>query len=135
MGDGPRAAIGGSSGPFYAAALLRASRRLSDETCPTPEAWADAFRLAVEAVSELGGAVPGDRTMLDALFPAATALSAALSAGQSADTALAACVAAAEKGAEATIAMQPKLGRASYLGDRAAGVADGGAVAVSVWLK
>jgi dihydroxyacetone kinase len=135
MGDALRRAIGGSSGPFYAAALLRASRRLAEETSPTARAWADALMVAAQAISELGGAMPGDRTMLDALLPAARAASLALSAGQSADTALTACVSAAEEGAEATAAMQPKLGRSSYLGQRAVGVPDGGAVAVAVWLK
>ncbi|HEY9868730.1 MAG TPA: dihydroxyacetone kinase family protein [Candidatus Obscuribacterales bacterium] len=135
MGDALRRAIGGSSGPFYGAALLRASRRLAEETSPTPRAWADSLMLAAQAVAELGGAVPGDRTMLDALFSAAKAASTAVSAGHSAEAALTACAAAAEEGAKATAAMQPKLGRASYLGDRALGVPDGGAVAVAVWLK
>jgi hypothetical protein len=47
----------------------------------------------------------------------------------------AACVREAEQGAEATARMQPRLGRASYLGDRAVGVPDAGAAAVVVWLK
>jgi len=135
MGDALRRSIGGTSGPLYATALLRASRRLSNETFPAADDWTDAFRLAVESISELGGAMPGDRTMLDALSPAVKALAAALTAGQSTGTALAVCAAAAEDGAKATSAMQPKLGRASYLGDRAVGVPDAGAVAVTVWLK
>jgi len=134
MGNALRRAIGGSSGPFYATGLLRASRRLSDRDAPTLSDWTEAFMLAVEAISELGGAVPGDRTMLDALYPAAKALIAAQSAGQPAEAALAVCFAAAQEGAEATKTMQPKLGRASYLGERAVGVPDGGAVAVTVWL-
>src|SRR5262249_52546752 len=69
-----RRALGGSSGPFYATGLLRAARRLTDAASPAPDEWANAFTLAVEAISDLGGAVPGDRTMLDALDPAAPAL-------------------------------------------------------------
>jgi dihydroxyacetone kinase len=75
-----RRAIAGSSGPFYATALLRASRRLAQSETPTASDWADAFDLAVSAISELGGAKPGERTMLDALRPAADAFSAAVQA-------------------------------------------------------
>ncbi|MCY1017365.1 DAK2 domain-containing protein [Pyxidicoccus sp. MSG2] len=129
-----RRSIGGSSGPFYATALLRAARHLVDRT-PDATAWAEAFGVAVDAVSELGGARPGDRTMLDALRPAADAFAREVKAGRSAADAWAVCVREAEQGAEATTRMQPRLGRASYLGDRALGVPDAGAAAVVVWLK
>jgi dihydroxyacetone kinase len=86
-------------------------------------------------VSELGGARPGDRTMLDALRPAADTFARELKAGRSTTDAWAACVREAEQGAEATTRMLPRLGRASYLGDRALGVPDAGAAAVVVWLK
>ncbi|WP_164017776.1 dihydroxyacetone kinase subunit DhaK [Pyxidicoccus trucidator] len=134
IGNALRRAIGGSSGPFYATALLRAARHLSDQT-PDAAAWAGAFGLAVDAVSELGGARPGDRTMLDALRPAADTFARELKAGKSTADAWAACVREAEQGAEATTRMQPRLGRASYLGERALGVPDAGAAAVVVWLK
>jgi dihydroxyacetone kinase len=89
----------------------------------------------VEAVAELGGARPGDRTMLDALHPAADAFAQALQAGRPVGDAWAACLAAAEQGTAATAQMRPRLGRASYLGARALGTADAGAAAVVVWLK
>ncbi|WP_313608169.1 DAK2 domain-containing protein, partial [Rhizobium sp.] len=72
MGDAMRKAIGGSSGPFYATGLMRAARHLAGSDAPTAKELAEAFVAAVEAVSELGGAKPGDRTMVDALHPAAT---------------------------------------------------------------
>jgi dihydroxyacetone kinase len=124
-GDGLRRAIGGTSGPFYATALLRAARRLPAH--PTVPDWARAFADGVAAIGELGGAKPGDRTMLDALVPASEALSRTGS--------LQAAAAAAEIGADATSAMAPRVGRASYLGDRAMGFPDAGAVAVTVWLR
>lgn len=135
VGDALRRAIGGSSGPFYATALLRASRRLSGETVPAPAAWAEAFAVAVQAIAELGGAKPGDRTMLDALHPAAEAFSAAVASGKSPAEAWGVCVAAAAAGTDATARMLPRLGRASYLGERAIGVPDAGAAAVLVWLQ
>lgn len=117
-----RRALGGSSGPFYAVALLRASEMLRDR----PGAWGEALRAGCEGIQALGGAVPGDRTMLDALDPAATAFMAA---------GLDAAVTAAEDGAERTAAMLPRRGRSSYLGDRALGHADPGARAVALWLR
>jgi dihydroxyacetone kinase len=89
----------------------------------------------VNAISELGGARLGDRTMVDALEPAALAFRNALSAGSSPADALKSAADAAEKGAEHTATLRPRLGRASYLGDRAVGVPDGGAVAVAIWLR
>lgn len=130
-----RRAIAGSSGPFYATALLRASRRLVDIASPSPDDWADAFSLAVQAISDLGGAKPGDRTMIDALYPAAEAFKKGLGSGNSIAEAWARAVKAAEAGSEATKSMSPRLGRASYLGERAVGSPDGGAVAVAVWLQ
>lgn len=135
MSEALRRAIGGSSGPFYATGLLRAARRLGDVDLAGPADWAAAFDLGVAAVSELGGAKPGDRTMLDALRPAAEAFAEAVSAGRSVGEALSAMLAAGEAGAEATGAMTPRLGRAAYLGDRIKGVPDAGAAAVVVWLR
>ncbi len=133
IGDALRRAIGGSSGPFYATALLRAARTLP--AAPTAADWAKSFRAGTEALAELGGARQGDRTMLDALLPATDALEASLGRGEGAPAALAAAAAAAEAGAAATAAMRPRLGRASYLGDRVIGVPDGGATAVAIWLR
>ena len=65
IGDALRRAIGGSPGPFYATALMRAARTLPE--MPTQIDWANSLRAAGIAVAELGGAQPGDRTMLDAL--------------------------------------------------------------------
>lgn len=115
-----RRALGGSSGPFYAVALLRASEALRER----PGAWGAAMRAGCDGIQALGGAVPGDRTMLDALDPAASALGSGLDAA-----------AAAEAGAAATASMVPRRGRSSYLGDRALGHADPGAQAVAVWLR
>jgi ATP-dependent dihydroxyacetone kinase len=133
IGDALRRAIGGSSGPFYATALVRAARTLSEN--PTPADWAGSLAEAGLAIAELGGAKAGDRTMLDALLPAADAFKAGLARGEAASSALRAGAAAAEAGAAATAAMRPRLGRASYLGERAVGIEDGGARAVAIWLR
>ncbi|MFC7476348.1 dihydroxyacetone kinase family protein [Dankookia sp. GCM10030260] len=133
MAEALRRAIGGSSGPFYATALLRAARRLP--AAPGPADWAAALAEAAMAIGDLGGAARGDRTMLDALLPAAEAFAGAIEAGAGLAAATQAAAAAAEAGTEATAAMLPRLGRASYLGARAVGAPDGGAAAVAVWLR
>jgi triose/dihydroxyacetone kinase / FAD-AMP lyase (cyclizing) len=128
-------ALGGTSGPLYAVALLRAAAHLRAASPADPSAWAAAFRASCEAIADLGGARPGDRTMLDALLPAADALSAALVAGRPPGLALAEAAAAAQSHADATASMPPRRGRSSYLGDRALGHPDPGAQAVAAWLR
>ncbi|UUW73251.1 dihydroxyacetone kinase family protein [Pseudomonas oryzihabitans] len=135
MGQALRRAIGGSSGPFYACALVRAAQVLDGVERPTLAQWAEAFDGGVQALAELGGAQPGQRTMLDALRPAADALLAGARAGASPAQAFATALAAAREGAAATAEMLPAQGRASYLGERARGIPDGGAVAVVCWLE
>jgi dihydroxyacetone kinase len=123
-------ALSGTSGPLYATFFTRASATLAR----SPADWASAFLDGCSAISELGGARPGDRTMLDALAPAADAFSAAIGSGQSAGEALRAAAEAARIGAAATASLKPRLGRSSYLGDRALGHPDPGALAVAVWI-
>ncbi len=134
VGHALRRAIGGSSGPFYATALLRASRHLAPIEAPSAPDYAEAFILAVAKISELGGAKPGDRTMVDALHPASEAFKQAVTAGRPLEEAWASCVRAAKQGAGSTASMQPRAGRASYIGDRAVGIPDGGAVAADCWI-
>ncbi len=135
LGHALRRAIAGSSGPFYATALLRAARLLANIEQPSPKDWAVAFDGAVQAISDLGGAHVGDRTMIDALRPAADAFSKSLDTGNSPHNAWQSAVDAARAGRDATAGMQPRLGRASYLGARAVGIPDAGAAAVAYWIE
>jgi dihydroxyacetone kinase-like protein len=80
-------------------------------------------------VQRLGGAKPGDKTMVDAMVPATEALSS--STGGLAD-ALQAAASAARAGADSTAELLAKRGRASYVGEVARGVLDPGAVAVAL---
>lgn len=126
--------LGGTSGPLYAAFLLRAAAALRRGRADDARTWAEAFLAGCAAVADLGGAARGDRTMLDALLPAAEAFQGGVIAGRTVDDSLRAAVAAASAGAQATAAMKPRRGRSSYLGDRALGHPDPGAEAVAVWL-
>ena len=134
IGDAVRREVGGTSGPLYAALLLRVSRVVAG---PAPDAiaWASALQAGCDALAELGGARPGDRTMLDALQPGADAFADGLHQGLPPAAAWESAVQSAEAGAAATAAMTPRLGRSSYLGDRALGTPDPGAVAVAVWMR
>ncbi|MBY6366422.1 dihydroxyacetone kinase family protein [Rhodococcoides corynebacterioides] len=119
---------GGTSGALFGAIF----HRMADATAGrdlTAEVLADAVRGALEIVVQLGGASAGDRTMVDALAPAADALDGAR--GESVAAALAAAADAAARGAEATATMTARRGRASYVGDAARDVVDPGALAVA----
>ncbi|WP_144153102.1 dihydroxyacetone kinase subunit DhaL [Paraburkholderia sp. BCC1885] len=129
-----RRVVGGTSGPLYAAMLLRAGSMLDQASDATAKQWAEAFGAGVAALMELGGAHAGDRTMVDALLPAVDALQAELAKSANVDLALQAAVDAAVAGAEQTASMNPRLGRSSYVGKRALGFADPGAHAVGIWL-
>jgi len=130
-----RRSVGGTSGPLYAILLLRAAAALPAPGAGAgPSAWAAALHAAVDGVREVGGAQVGDRTMVDALAPAAATFTARLDAGATWQEALTASVDAARDGARATASFTARLGRSSYLGDRVLGRPDPGAEAVAVWL-
>jgi len=127
-------ALGGTSGPLYAVFFLRAADALRRGDPTNPSTWSAAFQAGCLGIAELGGARPGDRTMFDALLPAAEAFQQAVHAGLSVGDALREAAKAAVAGARATIAMMPRRGRSSYLGTRVLGHPDPGAEAVAVWL-
>lgn len=127
--------IGGSSGPLYGVLLLRAAHVLRSGNADDPQSWAKACIEGCQAVSELGGAELGDRTMLDALIPFAQTFNAGLKEGAPLNDALERAVSAAEEAAKATARMIPRRGRSSYLGERALGHPDPGAIAVAIWLR
>jgi triose/dihydroxyacetone kinase / FAD-AMP lyase (cyclizing) len=131
-----RSEMGGSSGPLYGVLFLRCGNVLESSGAPGADtdlrAWAGALDEGCRAIGVLGGAKPGDRTMLDALYPFVQSLKASEAAPRDA---LHAAVEAAERGAEATASMKLRLGRSSYLGDRVLGHPDPGAKAVAIWLR
>jgi dihydroxyacetone kinase len=128
-----RRVVGGTSGPLYAILLLRAAAALEETDDPGSAAWATAFAAGVGGITDIGGAAPGDATMVDALVPAAEAFRAGV-ADSDWPTALASAVEAARAGASRTADLVPRRGRASYVGERAIGQVDPGAHAVVLWL-
>jgi dihydroxyacetone kinase len=130
-----RHSMGGSSGPLYGALLLRTANALHEQAANTPQAWAHAIAEGCRAISELGGAKAGDRTMLDALIPFEHEFARSLEDNRPWQAALGLAASAAEAGAQATARMMPRRGRSSYLGKRTLGYADPGAEAVALWLR
>jgi dihydroxyacetone kinase-like protein len=129
------ATVGGASGPLWGSALRRAGRALGDADTFDGKQLASALDAALEGVVELGAAAPGDKTMVDALSPAATALHDALNHGTPLADAVAGAADAARKGAEATVPMRARKGRASYLGERSIGHQDPGATSAAIILE
>ncbi|MEV4674856.1 dihydroxyacetone kinase subunit DhaL [Actinomadura sp. NPDC049382] len=123
---------GGASGPLYGTALRRAGKALGDAADVDAAALGAALRAALDGVRDLGKAADGDKTMVDALAPAVAAYEAALADGSG----LAGCVRtaaeAAAKGADDTVPMQARKGRASYLGARSVGHLDPGAASTAL---
>ncbi|MFE7233054.1 dihydroxyacetone kinase subunit DhaL [Streptomyces sp. NPDC002405] len=109
--------VGGASGPLYGTLLRRTGKALGDAAEVSEKQLAEALRAGVDGVMTLGGAAPGDKTMIDALVPAVDALGDGFGAAR----------AAAEAGAEATTPLLARKGRASYLGERSIGHQDPGA--------
>jgi phosphoenolpyruvate---glycerone phosphotransferase subunit DhaL len=121
--------IGGTSGPIWGTAFLRAGVSLSNE----PGDAIAALRAAIEGIKQRGDTDLGDKTLLDALVPAVDVLEASLDQG--AGVALERAAVQARESAEATKGMLAKRGRAAYTGERSRDSVDAGAVGVAVLLE
>jgi dihydroxyacetone kinase-like protein len=135
--------VGGAAGPLYGTAFRAAGKALPQPEA-TPAELVEALQTGLDAVRRLGGAAPGDKTMVDAWTPALDAMRAALAPAADSDgpdgagapvslrDVAAAGAAAAEQGQRATADLTARKGRASYLGERSIGHRDPGAA--SSWL-
>jgi dihydroxyacetone kinase-like protein len=126
--------VGGASGPLYGTAFLRSAAAVSADQPSTEAAFVAALEAATNGIAALGKASEGEKTMLDALFPASRAARAALDGGGDLAAVTAAASQAAEAGAAATIPMLATKGRASYLGERSVGHQDPGATSSALLL-
>jgi dihydroxyacetone kinase-like protein len=124
--------VGGASGPLWGSALRRAGKALGDAETFAAAELVDALQAALDGIVELGAAEPGDKTIVDALGPAVAALRAGVEQGNPLAAALTDARAAAEEGMHATVPMQARKGRASYLGERSVGHQDPGATSTTL---
>jgi dihydroxyacetone kinase phosphoprotein-dependent L subunit len=125
--------IGGTSGPIWGTAFLRAGVTLAPTPNPTSDEVIAALRAAIDGIKQRGDTDLGDKTLLDALEPAVDELEKALNEG--APDALERAAAVARTSAENTKGMLAKRGRASYTGERSRGSVDAGAVGIAVMLE
>jgi dihydroxyacetone kinase-like protein len=128
-------AVGGASGMLYGNFFLKAATVAGDHTALTAAELLAVLAAGRDGIVQRGRAELGDKTMIDAWTPAIDALRAALDAGQPPAAALDACAAAAEAGMRATIPLQARKGRASYLGERSIGHQDPGATSTCLILR
>jgi dihydroxyacetone kinase-like protein len=120
--------VGGASGPLFGTAFRRAGQAVGAVEDIDPPLLGQALEAALAGVQQLGAAREGDKTMVDALAPASRAFARAVAEGADQADALSAAAAAAAEGAAASVSMQARKGRASYLGPRSVGHEDPGAV-------
>ncbi|WP_425559233.1 dihydroxyacetone kinase subunit DhaL [Catenulispora yoronensis] len=123
--------VGGAAGPLYGTFFRAVGKQLTGPVAE-PAQLAAAFEAGLAGVQKLGAAVPGDKTMVDALAPALAAFGAAIEDGQDVGVAAERAATAAEAGAQETIALQARKGRASYLGPRSIGHQDPGATSTAL---
>lgn len=131
-GEAWAAQAGGTSGVLWGAALTAAADRLGNWGMPDTAAVTAALRAGHDALVQLGGAQPGDKTMLDALAPFVAAVESAVTDGKDWRTAWLTSAEVADKAAAATADMRPKTGRARPLADRSVGTPDAGAISLTM---
>jgi dihydroxyacetone kinase-like protein len=124
--------VGGAAGPLYGTAFREAGKALGEDGQIDPPQLLAALRAALEGIQKLGAATEGDKTIVDAFAPATSAFAGEIEAGGSLVTATARAREAAEEGMRATIPMQARKGRASYLGPRSVGHQDPGATSTAL---
>jgi dihydroxyacetone kinase-like protein len=127
--------VGGASGPLWGSALRRAGRTLGDGPTFDGAALVGALEAGLAAIIDLGAASRGDKTMVDALDPAITTLRDRVDAGLPLEICLSQAAEAAEQGMRATVPMQARKGRASYLGERSIGHQDPGATSAALVMR
>ena len=127
--------VGGASGPLWGSALRSGGRVLGDQPTFDGTELTEVLAAALASIKDLGTASVGDKTMVDALEPAVETLRARLSGGALVADALDGAVEAAEVGMRATIPLQARKGRASYLGERSIGHQDPGATSTALIIR
>jgi dihydroxyacetone kinase-like protein len=125
---------GGTSGPLFGM-FFRDLARCTTASTPTLTELASGLRSGLATVQRYGKADVGHKTMVDAIAPAAEALTARAADGTDAVEALDAAAAAATTGALSTRDIVARRGRASYVGEVSRGVLDPGAAAVAIMIQ
>jgi dihydroxyacetone kinase-like protein len=128
-------AAASTMGTLLATALMRAGREVRGKADLSAEDLVAMLRAADAGVQERGKAKLGDKTVVDALHPAAEAFAGAIRAGQSLPEAGEVMLAAAKGGLEAVTPLRSRVGRAGWVGERTEGQVDPGCAALVVILE
>jgi dihydroxyacetone kinase len=126
------AKAGGTSGVLWGAMLSALGARLGDTGRPDSATVAAGMRDGYDALTRLGGAAPGDKTMLDALLPFVAELERRVADGEPWQRAWSAAADVATEAARATADLRPKVGRARPLAERSVGTPDAGATSLAM---
>ncbi len=127
--------IGGASGPLYGTFFIRAATSAANAEELNLSGLLKMLEDGVAGIVMRGKAEPADKTMCDTWWPALEAGKQTANNGEGMQDALAAMAVAAEEGAKATIPLQARKGRASYLGERSIGHQDAGATSSMYMIK
>jgi len=127
--------VGGAAGPLYGTLFLQMGTATAGQRELDLADWTGALETGVKGVQARGKAEPGDKTMIDALLPAVDALRAAQEDRTELSEALRRSADAAAEGMRATIPLEARKGRASYLGPRSVGHQDPGATSSTLLLE
>ena len=127
--------IGGSMGPIYGTILQAMSEAAEGAEAIDLALFGEMLEAGLEGLYGIVGARPGDKTLVDTLYPACEAIKAAAAEGKDFSAALDEMKAAAEKGKDSTVDLVAKFGRASRLGERSRGVLDAGATSCCIILQ
>ena len=125
---------GGASGVVFGSLFQGAGKALTQDTFDA-EALVAALEGGLKAVQDRGKAKVGDKTMVDALTPAAEAARSALNSGASIERVAEAAAKAAASGADASRGLVARVGKSKGLGDRTVGFIDPGALTTSILLE
>lgn len=124
--------VGGAAGPLFGTCFRSAANSLGDGPVFEAEDLLKALRSGLDGIQGLGAAEEGDKTIVDAYVPALQAFERELRAGGDASSAAHRAAEAAKEGMRATVPLQARKGRASYLGPRSVGHQDPGATSTSL---
>ena len=129
------AKTGGASGPLYGTGFRQAAKALGEDAEVSAAQLGAALQAALDGIRQLGAAVEGDKTMVDALAPAVSGYHAVIESGGDLREATRAAADAAARGLQATVDLPARKGRASYLGPRTIGHEDPGAASTTLILQ
>lgn len=127
--------VGGSAGPLYGSFFMKFGAPAEGSHEVSYETFYEMFKVAVESVEARGKAVVGEKTMVDTLRPALDAFTQAKGENLSPKEAFGKAVEAAKAGAESTVPLVAKKGRAMRLGERAVGHMDPGAASSAAFIE